>query len=532
MMVIEEKSRGDLHVKERVGSYQLTEMLGEGAHGAVYRCHHPSNPEQEYAAKIISRRGSLDNLLIEPELLSSLNHSGIVRLIDYFPVRQQLVLILELVSGTDLEGWLARNGVADVEFVREFLRQTSAALTEAHSQGVMHRDIKLANILVDETGPTPRFVVTDFGISRLAGGIQEVRSTGGTYRYMAPEQFRGRPARESDFWGLGVSAYRLLTGSYPFEGADIHDLRESVLYGAPIAIPERRNVSPDLSELIFGLYAKVVADRAIAVDQLRERLSLETGSARNKDASNQTESSWRISQRRRASRSLALFILFLLLFAVPLGLIGPCLIFGGMYFFTASQRKDTEQLGCAWLLLMLSGVLTVIFMLGQFSDATGELIESSFSLRTGLGESLFTVGRRISGVVCSFCAAFYLLKYRRLRREMLLTTEIRNMGSDVEAVILLLNQHLQSRAEDLAIRLRLAEAYTAIGDLKNCIAEAQLVLDTDPYNFQANLLVAESYLQLGCPDLSMRTCTTFHVHCGDYFEFSDIRNRCQRELGR
>lgn len=112
------------------------------------------------------------------------------------------------------------------------------ALRNAHANNIIHRDIKLSNILVTGDNQNQRFVLVDFGISRMAEGVQTVKRIAGTYYYMAPEQLRGRPCEQSDLWALGVCAYTLLTGIKPFEAKVGEELSHQILFSIPQAPSE------------------------------------------------------------------------------------------------------------------------------------------------------------------------------------------------------------------------------------------------------------------------------------------------------
>src|SRR5262249_47355317 len=158
----------------------------------------------------------LDTQLIEPEILSRLTHPNIIHLVDYFIVGGKLVVAMEYVDGADLNGVVnSRDRFSSAE-VRDFLSQMAGALACSHAQGVIHRDIKPGNILVAKDGEKTRFILADFGISRQVEGIQVKKQLAGSYRFMAPEQIRGRATPQSDLWSLGVVAYLLLTHKLPF----------------------------------------------------------------------------------------------------------------------------------------------------------------------------------------------------------------------------------------------------------------------------------------------------------------------------
>src|SRR5262249_15652928 len=248
---------------ERVGAYVIDGELGRGAFGVVYRAHRAESPDHPVALKVVENRGNLDRLMLEPALLSRVNHPCVVRLEDYFPDSDPLALALESGPGDDLKTRAYRGETFPPARVRDLLLQMAGALVKAHEAGVVHRDIKLSNILVDRGQDRPRFVLTDFGIGRQAEGIQVEKHAGGTYAFMAPEQLRGRPGPQSDLWALGVVAYRLLTGKLPFHGQTLDELSHQILYAAPEP-PSRCSPEPidaELEAVVLRLLEKSLTAR-------------------------------------------------------------------------------------------------------------------------------------------------------------------------------------------------------------------------------------------------------------------------------
>lgn len=133
-----------------------------------------------------------------------LNHPNIIRLKDYFLYAGKLVLVTEYIEGIDLQSYLDQQGKLSQRELKLFMSQMASALSHAHTNNIIHRDLKLSNILVTEEDHDLKFVLVDFGISRMAEGIQTIKRVAGTYYYMAPEQLRGRPCEQSDLWALGI----------------------------------------------------------------------------------------------------------------------------------------------------------------------------------------------------------------------------------------------------------------------------------------------------------------------------------------
>jgi serine/threonine protein kinase len=256
-----------------IGKYVIDREIGKGAFGVVYEGHLQSDPSQKVAVKLLDKSGNVERQLAEPELLSRLQHPNIVRLRDYFIQDQQLAIVLDFIPGGDLKSALENGRCFSDTEVRELLRSMASALSIAHRQNIVHRDIKLANIMLDDSGPNLRFILTDFGIGRIEDGVQDRPNTGGTMLFMAPEQFRGRPSAQSDLWALGVVAYRLLSGKMPFQGQSLQELSRSILYVNPLAPSTAAGKAGDekLDLIVMQLLQKSLNERVSSADDL-ERL--------------------------------------------------------------------------------------------------------------------------------------------------------------------------------------------------------------------------------------------------------------------
>jgi hypothetical protein len=168
-------------------------------------------------------------------------------------------IVMKYVAGQSLEDKLSKGkGRLPIPQVRQILREAALALGHAHRRHVVHRDVKPANIMLDEDG---RVVLTDFGISKAVQGTTQITSTGtiiGTPHYMSPEQAKGRNVDgRTDQYALGVVGYRALTGKLPFEG-DAHSILYQQVHEPPPALLERRaDTPPDL---------RVAIERALGKD--------------------------------------------------------------------------------------------------------------------------------------------------------------------------------------------------------------------------------------------------------------------------
>ncbi|MGZ3458435.1 MAG: serine/threonine-protein kinase, partial [Archangium sp.] len=213
-----------------VGGYHLEAKLGRGGQGTVYRARRGG---RLYAVKFIYLPVAGSRARTEVEVLPRLERVGVVRMEGHgkWPDASPLFLFIamEYVRGRPLYAWARRHNPTARQ-VAEVLRELARQLAAVHEEGVVHRDVKGANVLVLPEGGAP--VLVDFGVStwaraprRTVGGLPP-----GTWPYRGPEVWRflreRRPGEHyearalDDLWALGVVLYRLLTGSYPFDEAD------------------------------------------------------------------------------------------------------------------------------------------------------------------------------------------------------------------------------------------------------------------------------------------------------------------------
>jgi len=218
--------------------YRIKAMIGSGGFGRVYRAVE-QRLNRDVALKVMmsaddeSMQARFER---EARLVAELNHPHIVTLYEYSTLSDgRLCLALEYVEGTTLEGILQHRGALPSDRIRDFLVQMLDALAEAHSAGVLHRDLKPTNLMVVERPARPPHVkLLDFGIAKKAAGedghVPELtgdHQAVGTRRYMSPEQLRQLPLTPaSDLFGVGLLVYEMWSGDSPFESPDPSDIYE------------------------------------------------------------------------------------------------------------------------------------------------------------------------------------------------------------------------------------------------------------------------------------------------------------------
>lgn len=231
----------------RIGSYEIREVLGRGGMGTVYRALDPM-VNREVALKVINPELSQNNLLMkrfrnEAIAMARLNHPNIVTLYNFFSEGDLHYMVMEYVTGESLSKIISEERGLHWERALSIFTQMVEAIVFAHEQGIIHRDIKPSNVLIQPNGTVK---ITDFGIAKVLGGEELTRAgaTLGTSRYMSPEQIRGEPIGiSSDIYSLGVTLYEMVTGSVPFPGNSDFEIQRGHLEFLP---PPPQQLNPDI----------------------------------------------------------------------------------------------------------------------------------------------------------------------------------------------------------------------------------------------------------------------------------------------
>ncbi|XP_069921298.1 serine/threonine-protein kinase MARK2 isoform X10 [Oryctolagus cuniculus] len=244
--------------------FRFVDVIGRGGFGLVKLARHLASGKY-MAVKILLRDGSPSCPLSaqgEADILRSLRHDNIVRLLEERHAGKHLFLVMELATKGSLQSYVfEQGGLAEAE-ARTLFGQALAAVSYCHGQRVAHRDLKLGNLLLDEH---MTIKLADFGLSlRLEQGTL-VRGFWGTPEYCAPEVFLGEDydALKADVWSLGVVLFAMLAAALPFHGKDTDKLRDRVLCGW-YALP--RAVSPALQDLLSWLLTVNASRRPSAED--------------------------------------------------------------------------------------------------------------------------------------------------------------------------------------------------------------------------------------------------------------------------
>ncbi len=238
--------------------FALEKELGRGGMGAVYRAT-DQVLQRAVAIKILNEQSGDEfgkRIRLEAQILARLLHDNVVRLYDFGEADRAYFLVMEEVVGSNFHKRGRKLPLAERLRV---VAQVADALDYAHHQGVIHRDVKPANVLLTATDQAK---LSDFGLSMMAESKTETKMIRGTPQYMSPEQGRGRRLdHRTDLYSLGVMLYECATGELPFQGQAIAVIGQHI--GMPPAPPRRQNpeISPALEAIILGLLAKEPDDR-------------------------------------------------------------------------------------------------------------------------------------------------------------------------------------------------------------------------------------------------------------------------------
>ncbi len=267
-------------IPERIGKYTISEVLGKGSMGTVYKGFDP-HIHRPVAIKVIHKEllgdsSATDSAAArfrnEAKAVGRIMHPGVVAIYEFGEDDTTAFIAMEFVQGRNVDEVIASAPMLPLELVLRIMDQLLDALQFAHAQGVWHRDVKPANLILTQGGQVK---LTDFGIARISdANLTQVSSAIGTPSYMAPEQFKGVGVdHRADLFACGVVLYRLLTGKRPFTGsADV------VMYKILNENPPPPSVLTDgardvaFDAVVARAIAKNSADRYQSADEMRRAL--------------------------------------------------------------------------------------------------------------------------------------------------------------------------------------------------------------------------------------------------------------------
>jgi hypothetical protein len=249
----------------KLGQYEVQDFIGQGAMGLVYRAYH-AQLERTGAVKVLQAIApdpdTTARFRHEAQAIAQLRHPNVLNVYDFGEYQGTPYMIVEYVPGGSLANRLSEGQLGQAEALK-YLRGIAAGLDYAHEHGIVHRDVKPANVLLEKDN-TP--VLADFGLAKLLQGSSLKSMTGvttGTPAYMAPEQVAGsRVGPAADRYSLATIAYEMLTGVIPFDGEGLLELLYAQVHREPVP-PSARNSSlkPRVDAVIMRGLAKDPAAR-------------------------------------------------------------------------------------------------------------------------------------------------------------------------------------------------------------------------------------------------------------------------------
>jgi len=255
------------------GKYKIERLLGKGGMGAVFLAH-DLTLEREVAIKVLPPDISMDEHIVkrfqqEAKTSAKLDHTNIIPIYRVESEGGLNYFVMKYIAGTSLEDVLDQKQSLTIDYIQRVLWEAACALGHAHQRGVVHRDVKPANIMFDHDG---RVMLTDFGISKALQAASGFTGTGmiiGTPHYMAPEQAKGGTVDgRADEYSLGVVAYRMLTGELPYTGDSVHTiLYKHIFEEVPRASGKRRDSPEFLTSAIARSLSKEPDQRFATMEE-------------------------------------------------------------------------------------------------------------------------------------------------------------------------------------------------------------------------------------------------------------------------
>ncbi len=266
---------------ERIDEYKILGEISRGGMGIVFRGQ-DENLDRPVAMKMLpaeffSNEQHKKRFNLEAQIVANLDHANIMRIYAYKMVEGGVWIVMELLTGELLSDRIKRGKIPPKE-AADILEQLAKALHYAHSKGIVHRDIKPGNVMIDPKGVVK---LMDFGIARDQERSEDLHLTQagtilGTPKYMSPEQFTGEPIDpRSDIYSLGVMAYEMLSGDLPFQGKTLHEVAYKHMHEAPPLIRKAiPGIPKELEQFVQQSLEKKKEKRLQTLDKLQLAPSL------------------------------------------------------------------------------------------------------------------------------------------------------------------------------------------------------------------------------------------------------------------
>jgi len=258
-------------INQIISGYKVIGYLGAGGMGEVYKAVH-LQLGRKVAIKILHQTGMDARFKNEAQVQSSLRHDHIASMYEYLEWEGRPCIIMEYVSGINMEDLIRKQGGLSPEQAFEYFLQILGAIKYLHKKGIIHRDIKPGNIKIQ---PDNKAKLLDFGVAKgdFSPKLTMVGFTVGSLEYMAPEQLEGFPGKPSDIWSLGVLLYEMISGTTPFAAKSTGEIQQKIRKArySPLLVhyPEDKN---NINHII-SLCLKTNPVKRISASNLLEKIS-------------------------------------------------------------------------------------------------------------------------------------------------------------------------------------------------------------------------------------------------------------------
>jgi hypothetical protein len=267
----------DVAIGSEFAGHRIDGIAGRGGMGVVYRATHLAL-NRPVALKLIAPELAADEgfrtrFKQESMTAASIDHPNVIPIYHAGEEDENLYITMRLVEGTDLRAMIAQQGKLDPRQAAEIVAQTAAALDAAHARGLVHRDVKPANVLIATAGGQPHAYLTDFGLTKSTSSESGMTKTGmfvGTLDYIAPEQLKGGPLdARADVYALGCVLYQTLTGNVPYP----RDTEPAKIWAhmsepPPSVTQMRADVPAEFEQIVNRAMAKDPNDRYLSAGDL------------------------------------------------------------------------------------------------------------------------------------------------------------------------------------------------------------------------------------------------------------------------